>query len=204
MQFSVTFVRLPEWSIALGNWFACIPACTSTTVSISLTTLIETLLKHIQTYPGTFSTLCNLLIFTILTYSEPLACLEPTAYLKPCKTLTWHIQNPAIFRYINNLEQRSYIQKPGILRILEYSESFHNCILTHIKNPVIFMKIYKYSLIRTYLKPDTYSEPSQRFEMECFAKIVKNYNYFSKALHLRSLTEFWIILSLNKYSLALL
>ena len=34
----------------------------------------------------------------------------------------------------------------------------------------------------TYLKPGTYSEPSQRFKMEFFEKIVKNYNYFSKAL----------------------
>ena len=39
--------------------------------------------------------------------------------------------------------------------------------------------------------------------MEIFAKIVKNYNYFSKALHLRSLTKFWIRRSLNKYSLTL-
>ena len=34
-----------------------------------------------------------------------------------------------------------------------------------------------------------------------FAKIVKNYNYFPKALHLRSSIGFWIGLSLNKYSL---
>ena len=36
--------------------------------------------------------------------------------------------------------------------------------------------------------------------MEFFAKIFKDYYYFSKALHLRSLTEFWICSSLNKYS----
>ena len=41
-----------------------------------------------------------------------------------------------------------------------------------------------------YLKPDTNSEPSQRFNMEFFAKIVKNHNYFSKALHLRCLSGF--------------
>ena len=40
-----------------------------------------------------------------------------------------------------------------------------------------------------YLKPDTYSEPSQRFKIEFFAKIVKNYNFFSKAHHLRSLDQ---------------
>ena len=37
--------------------------------------------------------------------------------------------------------------------------------------------------------------------MKFFAKIVKNYNYFSKALYLRSLTGFWIRISLNKYLL---
>ena len=31
--------------------------------------------------------------------------------------------------------------------------------------------------------------------------MVKNYIYFSKVLHLRSLTRFWIQLSVNKYSL---
>ena len=34
-----------------------------------------------------------------------------------------------------------------------------------------------------------------------FAKIVKNYNYFSEALYLRPLTGFRIHLTLNKYSL---
>ena len=38
--------------------------------------------------------------------------------------------------------------------------------------------------------------------MECFAKIVKNYNYFSKALYLRSLTGWCLIRpSFNKYLL---
>ena len=36
----------------------------------------------------------------------------------------------------------------------------------------------------TYLKPDTYSEPSQRFKVEFFCKILKKFNYFSKAFHL--------------------
>ena len=84
------------------------------------------------------------------------------------------------------------MQKPDILGIQEYSEPFHNYILTYIQNPVIFTKIYEYSeLALTYLKPDKHAEPSQRFKMEeFFAKIVENYNNFSKALHLRSLTEF--------------
>ena len=41
----------------------------------------------------------------------------------------------------------------------------------HIDNPGIFKTM-------VYLKPDTYSESSQRFKMDCFAKIVKGYNYF--------------------------
>ena len=35
------------------------------------------------------------------------------------------------------------MQKLGIFGILEYYEPFHNCILTYIQNPAIFMKIVK-------------------------------------------------------------
>ena len=49
--------------------------------------------------------------------------------------------------------------------------------------------------------PDTYLAPCQTFKIELFCKNVKNYNYFSKVLHLRSLTGFRIRLSLNKHSL---
>ena len=66
--------------------------------------------------------------------------------------------------------------------------------LSHLRNLRIFRTL-------TYLKPDTYSEPSQWFKMGFFAKIVKNCNHFSKALHLSSLNEIWIRLSLNKYPL---
>ena len=58
------------------------------------------------------------------------------AYLKPCEALTRHIQD---------LVQRWRTEKPGILGILEYSESFNNCIPTHIQKPVKFTKIYEYS-----------------------------------------------------------
>ena len=87
----------------------------------------------------------NLAIFWALAY------LEPEAYLKPCEMLMRHIQNPAIghcsaiFRHIQNLAQHLQLQKPGILGILEYSVPFHNCIPTHIQNPVIFTKIYECS-----------------------------------------------------------
>ena len=112
------------------------------------------------------------------------------------------------------------MQKPGIIGILEYSEHFHNCIPTHIQNPVIFTKIGKPCVILEiqnsdtlynpgnskpwhtdipgifralkYLKPDTYSGPSHRLKMKCFAKINKSYAViiFSKALYLRSLPGF--------------
>ena len=39
--FSVKFVMLPAQSIALANWFACVPACTSTITQVSLTSLME-------------------------------------------------------------------------------------------------------------------------------------------------------------------
>ena len=135
-----------------------------------------------------------------------LAHLEPEAFFKPCETLTRYIQNsavkyyPAVFRHIQNLVQCLHTQKLGILGILEYSEPFHNYIPTHIQSPVILTKINEYSEL-TYLKLNTYSEQSQRFMIEFFAKIVKIYNYFPKAHHLRSLARFWICPSLNKYSL---
>ena len=117
---------------------------------------------------------------------------------------TRHIQNPvighysAIFRYIWNPVQQLPTQRPGIFGIMEYSE--HSCIPMHIQNLVIFMKIYKYSEL-WHLKHATYSKPSQRRKIEFFAKIVQNYNYFSKALQFRSFSTFWIRLSLNKYLL---
>ena len=44
------------------------------------------------------------------------------------------------------------MQKPDILGILEYSEPFHNCIPTHIQNPVIFTKIGKLCVTLEYLQ----------------------------------------------------
>ena len=76
------------------------------------------------------------------------------------------------------------MQKSDILGILEYSKPFQNYVPTHIQDPVIFTRTYEYWEL-WHLKPDT------KWSF-FFAKIVKNYNYFSKTLHLRSLTEFWI------------
>ena len=84
---------------------------------------------------------------------------------------SWNIQNSFI------------IASQRIFRILSYLRKFSN-----IQNSDIFKTRHIF-------------RKSQRFEMEFFAKIVKNYNYISKALHLRFLTVFWIRISLNKYSL---
>ena len=84
---------------------------------------------------------------------------------------SWNIQNSFI------------IASQRIFRILSYLRKFSN-----IQNSDIFKTRHIF-------------RKSQRFEMEFFAKIVKNYNYISKALHLRFLAVFWIRISLNKYSL---
>ena len=80
---------------------------------------------------------------------------------------TWHTQNPGMIRTL--VPQ---------LHPDAYSEPCHIS-----ENLQIFRTL-------TYLKPDTYSEPSQRSKMEFNMRIVKNYNYFSKALHFRPLTGF--------------
>ena len=95
------------------------------------------------------------------------------------------------------------MQQPDILGILLCSEPFHNCVPMHAHDPSIFTKIGKpFATLKIQsnglFKPNTYWEPSKRFK--CFIKRVKSYDYFSKALFLRSLTGIWICPSLNKYS----
>ena len=137
-----------------------------------------------------------MLIHNLAIFWAP-AYLEVEAYLKPSERLSRHIQNiqgiiqpySGIFRTLCN----TYI-----CRNLTYSKSWN------IQNPSIIISQHK-SRTLSYLqnlmnvqnsdifkKPDTYSEPSQSFKMKFFAKIVKNYTYFSKAFHHRSLTKFWI------------
>ena len=114
-------------------------------IILSVIQAYSCLLRHYQGIPRltqTYSDPCNRRIFIALPYSEPYLKQEP--YLKPCETLTRHIQNlghcSAVFSNIQNLAQ-----KPGILGILEYSKPFHHCVLTHIQNPVMLAKIYEYS-----------------------------------------------------------
>ena len=136
--------------------------------------------------------------------------------------------NSGIFRHIQgHLAIFSYTQTHwGILRYIQafvglldhiqtyttlayttvpHSKLSYNCIVTHIKNPHIYENSLNLcnpeNLESEHIwNPETYSEPSQKFKMECFAKIV-SYNYFSKTIYLRFLTGFWIHLwiSLNKY-----
>ena len=110
------------------------------------------------------------------------------------------------------------MRKTGLFEILEYSKPFHICIQTHVQKSVMFTKIGKSCvtleiqnpsnidnhgifITLTHLKCDTYSEPSQRFKLDCFEKIVKSCNHFSTELYLRTLTRVSIRPFLNKYSL---
>ena len=119
--------------------------------------------------------------------------------------MTRHIQSPvigyysAVFRHIQILVQCLHMLKPGILAILEYAEPFPITaswgIFRTLSNLQKFSKIF---INLTYLKPNTYSESSQRFKMKFFGKRVKHYNYFFQSIHLRTLTGFWIRLSLKQ------
>ena len=51
---------------------------------------------------------------------------------------------------------------------MHITEIGKRCVTLEIGNPGILRTL-------TYLKPNTYSEPSQRFKMECFPKIIKSY-----------------------------
>ena len=65
-------------------------------------------------------------------------------------------------------------------------------------NPVIFnLRLSEL----WHLNPTCAQNPFKDFRSIFLARKVKNYNYFSEALHRRSLTGFWIQLSLNKYLL---
>ena len=81
-----------------------------------------------------------------------------------------------------NIQNSSIIASRRIFRTLSYLPKF-----TNIQNSDMFKTRY---VLKTL---------SNNFEI--FAKIVKNYNCFSKVLHPRSFTCFGRCLSLNKYSL---
>ena len=142
-----------------------------------------------------YAAIFNLFTF-IQAYSAPCVTL---AYLQPCCILNssllrtgglfetlWNLDHSAIFSHIQNLVQRLHIQKSDILRILEYSRLFHDCILTRSEPRHIYenLRIFR-NLI--YLKPDTYLEPSQIFKMEFLQKYLKTVIIFPK----RCILDLW-------------
>ena len=124
--------------------------------------------RNIQNNPSIFSTLFLQVyagIFDhIQRYSEYSGIFRILCNACTCRNLTywesWNIQNPSIIISWRIFRNRQIYENLRIFRTL------------------------------TYLKPDSCAELSQRFTMEFFAEIVKNYNYFSEAFHLRSLTRF--------------
>ena len=92
------------------------------------------------------------------------------AYLKPSEKLTMHVQNPVIghysvlFRHIQNFVQCLHMQKPGILEILEYSEPLHLHPDAYSGPCHIYENLEILRGKLTYLKPNTYPEPSQKFK----------------------------------------
>ena len=104
----------------------------------------------------------------------PIHCIKTTLTDTTDKTLFSLIlnlktENPPKCNSVNmelpiqNFVQCLHIQKPGILRILECSELFDNCIPTHIHTPCHIYKHLQIFKTMTYLKPKTYLEPSKRF-----------------------------------------
>ena len=89
--------------------------------------------------------------------------LNILSHLKPCETLTRHIQNPAIGHYSAIFKTLDYACISRNLACLEFG---------YIQNPSI---IASWHIFRTllYLRKFTNiqnSEPSQRFKMEFFCK----------------------------------
>ena len=92
-------------------------------------------------------------LFVTLTYSQPCHIVSPGIFRKGglFKTLSniyqtysepCHGHYSAIFRHIQNLMQCLHMQKPGILRILEYSELLHNCVATRIRTLSYLRKFF--------------------------------------------------------------
>ena len=73
------------------------------------------------------------------------------------------------------------------------------CYVLH-QNPVTIRKISSIQNSSIFKTQHIFKTLSKIWDNFFFSKIIKNYNYFSKVLYLRSLTEFWIF-PLNMYSL---
>ena len=108
-----------------------------------------------------------------------------------------------------------HLPKPGIFRILEYPEPFHNCIFWHIENPLIFMKIGRLCVTLEIQNPSILTildsselwhilnlthiqNPLKDSRWSVLQKYLKATIVFS---YIRSLTEFWICPSLINHSI---
>ena len=130
---------------------------------------VKILLRHIQAYSGP----CVTLTYSEPCHSEP-GIFRPGSLFKILWNVDQHIQNFVIGHYSGIFKT---LCNACIFRNLAYLEFWniqnsYNYIPKYIQNPVIFTKIYEYSQ-NSDIKPDTYSESSQRFNMEFFAKIFK-------------------------------
>ena len=103
---------------------------------------IEALSRHIQIYPGIFTTLSDLRIINLAIFWA-FVYLEPEAYSKPYETLASQIHDSAIVRTVLS----------GIFKILtiEYVE------IWHVRNSGIFKTLPQ-------LHPGTYSERCHIYE----------------------------------------
>ena len=166
-------------------------------------THIETLLKHVQTYSGISSTLCNHSLFITLLYSESWHILNPRLIQNPVKS-SEHIQNSDKRHYSDILCNACTFRtlcNACIRRNMAYSKSWniqnrsitafwHMPVrnlsylwkFTKIQNPDIFKTWYIFRTLSVTYK-----------EVFC-----KN-SYFSKVFYLISLKRFQIRPSLNEY-----
>ena len=159
-------------------------------------------IRHIPN-SGIFSTVFfrNLSVYPIIfrlikAYSAPSVTL---AYSQSCHTLSPGIcRTRNLFETLLNVDQ-TYIKpchRALFSHIYTYSEPCPTLAYAdpcHTRNPGIFRTLpqlypgaysepcYIYENLRifrtmTFLKPDIYLEPSKRFNIELFAKIVKNYD----------------------------
>ena len=106
-------------------FFRYMPAYSFMFRAIKIFTHIETS-RHIQSYSGIFSTLCNSRVCTTLSCH----ILSPNtfklvAYFKPCETLTRHIQNSAMGHYAAIFWHIKTLCNTCICRNLGHSESWN-------------------------------------------------------------------------------
>ena len=99
------------------------------------------LLRHIHDYWDIIKAYSGL--FSIFSTSQLWYILRPSIFRTPYLFITlWNVDQAysepchrALFSHIQTYSEpcATHTQKPGILKVLEYSESVPNCTLTHIQ-----------------------------------------------------------------------